>query len=84
VIEAMNAGLHIVYTAVGGIPDILEGYLGKTMLADGSTNEIVKTLLMLIPKYNAKEDDRSIVYARQFDWKNVAKQVEMIYSEIAK
>ncbi len=82
VIEAMNAGLHIVYTAVGGISDILEGYLRKTMLADGSANDIVKTLSTLIPEYSAKEDDRSIAYARQFDWKNVAKQVEMIYSEI--
>ena len=43
----MNAGLHIVYTPVGGMPDILQEYFAKTMLRATSTEEIQKTLTSL-------------------------------------
>jgi glycosyltransferase involved in cell wall biosynthesis len=82
IIEAMNAGLHIVYTPVGGVPDILEKYAPKTMIKNSSVEEIENALTHLISVFpvNTNIED-SLNYARNFDWKNIAVDVERLYSK---
>ena len=80
----MNAGLHIVYTPVGGIPDILEEYFPKTMLIATSIEEIQKTLITLLEYYTSplQAMDSSIYYAQKFDWNNIASDVNKVYEVI--
>lgn len=80
VIEAMNAGLHIVYTPVGGMPDILERYTSKTLLDRVSSEEIQKVLRGVISNFS-QTDFKSLSYAKQFDWKRIAQETSKTYSE---
>jgi glycosyltransferase involved in cell wall biosynthesis len=81
VIEAMNAGLHIVYTPVGGIPDILKGYSLKTVLQNISIDEIQKTLKLLVSNFSVGDSSDSMIYAQKFDWKNISHETIKVYSE---
>jgi glycosyltransferase involved in cell wall biosynthesis len=82
-IEAMNAGLHIVYTPVGGMPDILQGYFPKTMLTATSIEEIHRTLITLLEDYSPLQDmSKSFDYAQKFDWNNIASNVNRLYATI--
>jgi len=81
-IEAMNAGLHIVYTPVGGVPEFIEGYSRKTLLKNGSSEEILNVLNEIIPHFSSTLGiDESLKYARKFDWKNLAEETTKVYSE---
>lgn len=83
-VEAMNAFLHIVYTAVGGMPDILQGYFPKTKLANTSTEEIHRVLTSLLAGFQTDRsiDDDSISYAQSLDWTNIALAISKIYAEL--
>jgi len=82
ILEAMNAGLHIVYTAVGGIPDFIEGYPRKTLLKDGSSKEIQNILTETLSEYSSTKDmDESLDYARKFDWYNLALEYTKVYTQ---
>ena len=82
-IEAMNAGLHIVYTPVGGIPEILQEYFPKTMLMATSIEEIQKTLTTLLENYSPLQAmGSSFDYAQKFDWNNIAADVNKVYEVI--
>jgi glycosyltransferase involved in cell wall biosynthesis len=81
--EAMNAGLHIVYTPVGGMSDILQGYFPKTILTATSTEEIQKTLTTLLEDYTPLQNmSSSFDYAQKFDWNNIASDVNKLYEAI--
>jgi len=54
-IEAMNAGLHILYTPVGGIPEFINGYSRKTLLKTSTSKEIQNVLTETITHYSATE-----------------------------
>jgi len=80
-IEAMNAGLHVVYTEVGGIPDIVKQYNAKTLLREVTILEIAKTLEDLIGKSDILASSDSLEYARMFDWDKIAKQTIDVYDK---
>lgn len=80
IIEAMSAGLHILYTPVGGIPEILKRYSRKTTLAKVSADEIYDVLNDLIPNFSAS-DTLSFTYAQKFDWSNIAISTNQVYEE---
>lgn len=81
-IEAMNAGLHIVYTPVGGIPEVIEGYSLKTSLKITSSEEIQNVLTELISHYSVKVGlDEALNYARKFDWNNLAQETINVYDD---
>jgi len=81
-IEAMNAGLHVVYTPVGGIPEFIKGYSRKTILKTGSSIEIQNVLTEIISHYSSTEGiDEALNYARKFDWSNLAQDTIKVYDE---
>lgn len=85
ILEAMNAKLHIIYSHVGGVNDILEGYNKKTMLAEVSTKEIYDKILTVSRLQNLKKIDiDSNLYATSFSWRNIAKEVNQLYEKIHK
>lgn len=82
IIEAMNAGLHIVATQVGGIPEILEGYSAKTTLSKVSTNEIENVVLNVISNFRAPDNMNELLgYAQKFDWDYVTSNTVKAYAE---
>lgn len=83
IIEAMNANLHIVFSNVGGVSDILQGYAKKTMLTYATPSEISE-IIIGISKDNSfcRNDSDSITYAQSFDWSKIAKDISLIYKEL--
>jgi glycosyltransferase involved in cell wall biosynthesis len=84
VLEAMNAGLHIVYTPVGGIPEVLNGYAAKTSLRECSVAEILSALDRLLVGNNLASVPvgELITHAQKFEWKTVADNIGKLYDEI--
>ncbi len=81
VIEAMNAGLHILYSSVGGIPETVRGYSRKTMLKEVSSDEIHNSLTRLTSEFSNNDDlDSSLTYAQQFDWNKIILDTIQVYS----
>jgi len=81
IIEAMNAGLHIVYSPVGGVADILEKYPRRTTIQDISDKELENVLSKVISNFNENDVSESLSYAGKFDWKNIAKDTSKVYTE---
>ncbi len=81
VLEAMNAGLHIVYSPVGGIPEILEGYSMKSILTEVTSEEIEKVLRNLLQNGSLSKDINSLDYAQQFDWNRITQQIVNLYKQ---
>jgi len=83
IVEAMNAHLHIVYTPVGGVPDILEEYSQKTMLKHATTDEIQKVLINLMTDLNSTtKSGNSLANAERFDWNTIADSVNKAYRDV--
>ena len=78
----MNAHLHIVYSPVGGIPELLKDYIPKSVLGKVSSDEIVRVLDTLITRIPEK-DTGSILYAQKFDWSNITKNTLDVYADIS-
>jgi len=78
-LEAMNAGLHIIYTAVGGIPEIINQYSNRTLLSEVSSHEIEGALRNAILRNNTKDIKSSILFARQFDWEKIVDDTISVY-----
>ena len=84
-IEAMNAGLHIVYSPVGGIPETVKDYPLKTMLYDISVDEIQGVLTNLISNFSIdKISEPSQTFIQNFDWGNIATETCKVYEECLK
>lgn len=81
VIEAMNAGLYIVYTPVGGIPQILKDYPPKSLLTTVSSEEIFNVLDKLIPNSSSTDVNQGIAYAQRFDWNEISIDICKVYDE---
>ena len=79
----MNAHLHIVYSPVGGVEEILGGYSKKTKLSEVSSNAIFCALQTII-RNNLIFDDakESFSYAQKFDWRSIALDINNLYTEI--
>ncbi|MEO9320265.1 MAG: glycosyltransferase family 4 protein [Nitrososphaera sp.] len=81
IIEAMNAGLHIIYTPVGGVSDVLEHYAPKTMIRSCTTVDIRSAISRLLTDNQSQTDIKeSIRYSQNFDWSKIAASVADVYS----
>jgi glycosyltransferase involved in cell wall biosynthesis len=83
IIEAMNAHLHIIFSPVGGVKDILDGYIKKTLLPK-VTSELICSSVISVMKENLylKDDAKSYLYAESFDWKQIAVKVKDVYKNV--
>jgi len=81
IMEAMNAGLHIVYSQVGGVPDILKKYPRSTPIQDISSIEIENVLSKVISNFDIKNINESLSYANTFDWENIVKDISKVYTD---
>ena len=81
IMEAMNAGLHIVYTPVGGLPDILKKYPRSTSIQGISQTEIENGLSKVISNFDVDNVSESLSYASKFDWKSITADTSKVYAE---
>ena len=85
ILEAMVANLVIVATKVGGVPDVLEPYHKKILIANSNPKEIKKGILKALELVQEKRHMESIIdYIRQFDWSEVARKVIEVYNCVIK
>lgn len=83
IIEAMNADLHIVYTPVGGIVEILNPYSKKTQIDESSADHIYNGLNSIITNSTyAASDIESRKYAESLDWKYIFPRIFDIYQSL--
>lgn len=82
-LEAMAASLHIVYTPVGSIPEILENYYFKTLAKQSDNTSIYSAVKDAIKSLN--KDNPNIIphnISFNFDWKNIASETMKAYQEV--
>lgn len=82
ILEAMAADLHIIYSNVGGVNDILQGYTKKNMLKSITPAEITHTCLALHDYGILTSDKNSMTFALNFDWRYIARSINDVYNEI--
>lgn len=82
-LEAMAAGLPIVATKVGGIPDIVEEGVNGYLVNAKSSEEIADRLLILLQNDEMREEiaAKNREKAKLYTWDKIADIVEKIYSE---
>jgi 1,2-diacylglycerol 3-alpha-glucosyltransferase len=83
IVEAMNAGLHIVFTPVGGMVEILDHYPNKTQISKPTVDHIYNGLNSIISNstYN-RNDSESRKYAEGLDWKYIFPNILNIYQSL--
>lgn len=80
-LEAMAAGLYIVASKRGSLPDVLRGYIRKKYLETISVDEIVKVLTQIIYNWHDKENVED-KYVEKFDWAKVVNEVQKVYQKV--
>jgi glycosyltransferase involved in cell wall biosynthesis len=83
ILEAMAASLHILYTPVGSLPEILEDYSSKTMIKESNTQEIYLNLKRVIGNgFDSFVFDYDLSEIIPFDWKNITLKIYQFYQSI--
>ncbi|VFJ12496.1 glycosyltransferase family 4 protein [Candidatus Nitrosocosmicus franklandus] len=80
-LEAMAASLHILYTPVGGIPDVLKEYASKTLIPRSTVEDIYNALRKSITDYDKFDKGQSNT-GNVLDWKEVAIETDKAYKQI--
>lgn len=82
ILEAMAAQLHIIYSNVGGVNDILQGYSKKKMLK-GITPEDISHACLTLYNDGIININRSTTSSEfNFDWQDIARRINDVYNEI--
>ncbi|HYG00751.1 MAG TPA: glycosyltransferase family 4 protein, partial [Candidatus Saccharimonadales bacterium] len=82
ILEAMAAGLYIIYSNVGGVDDILQGYSKKNMLKGISPEEISDACLACYDDIIIVSNESQSDYEFNFDWQDTARRINKVYNEI--
>lgn len=81
-LEAMAATLHIVYTPVGSMPEVLENYPSKTLISESSPTQIYSSLKESILKISSGLGmGHYSGNLNEYDWKNIAEQIDRVYKQ---
>jgi glycosyltransferase involved in cell wall biosynthesis len=85
VLEAMNAGLPVVATPVGAVPEFLTEDHGAIVPVDATPDELATALGPLLADADARAlagtRNRALVRER-FDWDHIAATIESLYADL--
>jgi len=84
-LEAMAAGLPVVGTRVGGIPEILEDGSQGLLVAPADSQALARAIRELCgdPLRQRQMGERACQQARRFDIARTAKELQAVYEELA-
>lgn len=87
VLEAMAAGLPVIATAVGGVPEILEGGKAGVLVPPRDADALAKAIVELArdeKKRTELSDYGKKLVAEKFDIRRTVKEYERLYLELLK
>lgn len=81
ILEAMAAGLPVVATAVGGVPDIIRD--NGILVKRGDLDSMAKAMVLLGKNESLRKDmsKSALEMVKEFDIKKIVKQYESLYME---
>lgn len=84
-LEAMAAGLPIVATNVGGIPDIVKNNKNGYLVEPKNPQQLAERIHFLIENTEIHRiiSEQNQVDAQKYDWNNIITKLENIYSNVA-
>jgi len=84
VLEAMQAGVPVVATKVGGVPDIITNGKNGLLIPSRNSHAIAKSVIDLLerPAMASKLKRESLKRVEDFDWKKIIKELEKNYIEL--
>jgi glycosyltransferase involved in cell wall biosynthesis len=84
VLEAMQAGVPVVATKVGGVPDIITNEKNGLLISSHNPKAIADAVISLLdrPAMAAKFKREGLNRVKDFDWKKVIKLLEAEYTKL--
>jgi len=86
IIEAQAAGIPVIGTKVGGIPDIIEDHKTGLLVEPENPNEIAKAIIKIFSDSEFVQNlvQNAKVNLEKYDWQSIAQKVDLIYKELIK
>lgn len=82
ILEAMNAGVPVIATRVGGIVDVIENKQNGLLVPKEDPSTLAKSIAEILdhPVLAAKLKRGGLERVKDFDWGKVIKEIEEVYS----
>lgn len=79
--EAMAAGLPVIASDAGGIPEIVQHEQNGLLVPKGDADALANAILRLVDDADARRrmTTQGLAYVRRFDWSEIARQIEAVY-----
>jgi len=86
ILEAMAAGVPVIATNVGGIPDIIENGKNGILVEPKNPEAIVKAIIKIFSdsQFAQKLVQNANANLTRYDWDNIAQKINLIYQELLK
>jgi glycosyltransferase involved in cell wall biosynthesis len=82
ILEAMAANLHIIYSNVGGVDEIMQNYPNKYMLKNVTPKEISQSCVTSYYNYSENQNASPRDDSFNFDWKHIVGMINDVYNGI--
>ncbi len=82
IIEALAAGVPAVATAVGGVPDLLDGGRLGTLVPPGDAEALAQAILAALADRSTESDERRQRVAEQFGIDRLVSDLSTLYREL--
>lgn len=86
ILEAMDYGLPIITTAVGGIPDLVTNDVNGLIVEPGNVDQIAQAMKRLVenPQLRQRLGEQSAIHARDFYEPRMVEKIQQMYVEMLK